>query len=125
MTEWWQEGEEDKPVPVPRRDSIPESHFGDSVDAASAPELTTFIPEWRARRRVIAIVTTVVGFGLTILMVIDFFRVLSSNDPYEHALGASRFIGHTIEFAIAVAVVAWVWRWANQRDLRDQRKLRP
>lgn len=124
MTEWWQQGDDDVPAPVPRRDSIQETPFSDPRDVTSSPEWATFIPEWRQKRRLIAIAVTAAAFGLMVILVVDTFRAMSALDRFEHASGAGRFIGHIVEAVIASAVVVWVWRWANQRDPRDQRRLR-
>jgi hypothetical protein len=122
MNEWWQEGEEDKPVPIPRRDSIPETHFGDSADKGSDPLLTTFIPEWRARRRVIAIVTTVVALGAIVWSAIDINRIMSIACPAARADETGRFVLAFILISVSLVAIVQVWWWANQKDPRDRRQ---
>jgi hypothetical protein len=121
MTEWWQEGEEDVPAPIPRRDSIPETHFTEPDDVSSAPELATFIPEWRAKRRVIAIVTTVVALGGIIWSAIDIRRIMSIACPSARADETGRFVVAFIVLSVSLVAIVQVWWWANQKDPRDRK----
>lgn len=119
MTEWWQKNDGDVPVPIPRRDVVPESGLSDPRDVIPNPELSSFIPEWRPRRRVIAILVTVVCLGIVIWSIVDVVRLVSTTCPVERVLGIVDFIFVAIRILASAIAVRSVWRWANQKDPRD------
>jgi len=119
VTEWWQRDEGDTPLSIPRRDVVPESGLSDPRDVTSTPELVSFIPEWRPRRRVIAFVVTVLALGIIIWAIIDLFRLMSVTCPAERALGMVKVVGVAVRVGASGIAVFTTWRWANQRDPRD------
>ena len=121
MTEWWQKDESDIPVPVPRRDVVPESGLSDPRDVTSTPELVSFIPEWRAKRRIIAVIVTLVALGSVVMATRGIFKVLSLTCPTARVQGFPRVVFYLVGIIIAGIAVFQTWRWANQRDPRDIR----
>lgn len=119
MTEWWQQNADDVAVPIPRRDRVPDAGFSDPRSVNPAPERTSFIPEFRERRRKRAIAVTALGalvVGGGVLSLVLRFR---ADEPGLRAPGAMVF--YLFGFVVAgVGFTVWrVWKWANARDPRD------
>ncbi|MBN2177723.1 MAG: hypothetical protein JW722_08755 [Demequinaceae bacterium] len=121
MTEWWQQGDDDKPVPVPRRDQVPEAHFSDLTPESTSFGPVSLIPEWRARRRVIALAVTVSGLGVIVWLAIEIVQLMSVSCPTARAAGMPYAIIETACLLIAAVVVVKTWQWANERDPMDFR----
>lgn len=120
MTEWWQQDQRDVSVPRPRRDVIPDAGFSDPRTVNPEPEATSFIPEFRVRRRKRAIVVTacgavVIGWWVAVLVQMYFL------DVYSDLRRAGALVLYAFGFiAAGVGFAVWfVWKWANARDPRD------
>jgi hypothetical protein len=125
VTEWWQKDEGDVPVPIPRRDQVPEAGFSDPREVSAAPELARFVPEWRARRRIVACLVTVVSLAVIVWSLCDIFRLMSISHAEARAGEAGRFIGDFVQVAAAFVGIVLIWKWANRSDSRDLRRSRP
>jgi hypothetical protein len=119
VTEWWQKDEGDVPVPIPRRDSVPDTGFSDPRDVTTTPELTHFIPEFRVKRRKVAIGVTVIAVGFFSWGVVDLVRAATADCPVTQALGMIQYVLIAVKSVVSVLALVAVWRWANQRDPRD------
>lgn len=119
MNEWWQEREEDVPASVPRRDSIPGAGFGDPEDADSSPESVAFIPEWRLKRRIIAVIVTVAGLALIAWSGYDIYKYMTVTCPGVRASHLGQYMLDSVLIVSSLGGIGYVWRWANQRDPRD------
>lgn len=119
MTEWWQKDEGDVPVPIPRRDVVPGAGFSDPRTVNPAPEVTFFVPEWRIKRRKIAIGATAIAVGFFSLGVVVLVRAATADDPETRRLGMVQYLFIVVMSIASVLALVAVWRWANERDPRD------
>jgi hypothetical protein len=124
VTEWWQQGNDDRPVEVPRRDSVPSPGFSDPRLTGVNPELARFVPEFRRKRTAIAWIATAVALGLVAWIVIDLVRFANAADATIRPTGLWFYLAVLIRGAIAGIGVWYMWRWARQGDPRDRYGLR-
>jgi hypothetical protein len=106
---------------LPRRDQVPEPGFSRPSDVNANPELTLFVPAFRAKRRRVArgvtvgivLVVGTVGVRLVLWATnAPTIKLRSGIFPYFFEIGCI-FVG---------SVVVWlVWRWASARDPADVR----
>jgi hypothetical protein len=121
VTEWWQQGDDDQSVDVPRRDSVPSAEFSDPRLVTSSPELATFVPEFRRKRLAIAWIVTGVAIAVVAWSVFDLVRWTRAADLDSRAYGMVLFGAVLIRDALAVVSVWYVWRRALEGDPRDRR----
>jgi hypothetical protein len=111
-----------EPLDMPRRDRVPPSGFSRPSDVNADPELTSFIPPFRAKRRRIArrltlIIVAAVGFmGLRLAMWTARVGVTD-----ERPLGIFAYF-----FLLACMIAGFfgirkIWRWADAPDPADVR----
>lgn len=121
MNEWWQQSDDDVPASIPRRDSIPEARFSEPDDVASPPESAAFIPEWRVKRRVIAIIVSLAGLAAIAWAGYDIYEYLTATCPGVRSSHLGRYMIDSVVLVASIGAIGSVWRWANQKDPRDFR----
>jgi hypothetical protein len=125
MTEWWQRDEDDIPAPMPRRDVVPDSGFSDLRENEVHPEAARFVPEFRVRRRKVAIILTLIAVVMAAGWVAALVKQYGADDPETHASGAWTFLYFGFFLGVVVFILWRTWHWANEKDPRDSQPLRP
>jgi len=120
VTEWWQEGTDDVPAEVPRRDYVPPADLSDPRTVLTNPEVTRFVPEGHRRRILVAWIATGIALWIVVTAVLDLVHWTQTSDLNSRSLGLPIFAGVVIRVVLSAAVAWFVWRWARQGDPRDR-----
>jgi hypothetical protein len=120
VTEWWQEGADDIPAEIPRRDYVPPADLSDPRAVLTNPEVTRFVPEGHGWRILIAWIVTGITLLIVVAAVLDLVHWTQTTDLNLRSLGLPIFAGVVIRIVLSAAVVWFVWRWARQIDPRDR-----
>ena len=117
--EW---GEPFDEAELPRRDRVPTAGFSRPSDVNASPEITAFIPPFRARRRRTARRVTVVVVAAVGLMGVRLATwTASAGSTDARPLGIAAYF-----FLVACTVAGFfglrkLWRWATAPDPADVR----
>ena len=117
--EW---GEPFDEVEPPRRDKVPEPGFSRPSDVNASPELTSFVPPFRAKRRRVArtvtfIVAVTVG-TIGLRLAIWTSHLGAPGDP----LGIFSYFFWLACVAAGLVTLRQVWKWAAAPDPADARR---
>jgi len=119
LGEW---GEPFDEAEVPRRDRVPEAGFTLPSDFHANPELTSFVPPFRAKRR-----RTARRVTLVVVVAVGVMGIRLAIWTARAGLGDERPYGiFAFFFLLGCAVAGFfglraLWRWANAPDPADVR----
>jgi hypothetical protein len=107
----------------PRRDRVPEPGFSRPSDVTADPELTLFVPSFRAKRRRVARSVTFVVLAAVGTMVARLaWWAARVGDTDERRQGIVSYLFVVACLAAGLAGIRQVWRWAGAPDPADARR---
>jgi hypothetical protein len=120
MGEWGEPFNEAEP---PRRDRVPEPGFSRPSDVNANPELTSFIPPFRAkRRRVARRVTFVVVAAVGVIGLRLAWWTARVGVTDERRLGIVSYFFWLACLVAGIVTLRQVWKWAGAPDPADARR---